>query len=60
MLCCSRSLTAASQEIKDKGATVFSVGVGKTSDESELKTIASNQENVFRSPTFKEVISLAP
>ena len=53
-------LTVASQGIKDKGVSVYAVGVGKEPDLSELQQIASTRENVFLSESFKRVIALAP
>lgn len=53
-------LTVASQGIKDKGVSVYAVGVGRGPAQSELQQIASTRENVFLSESFKGVISLAP
>ena len=53
-------LTVASQGIKDKGISVYAVGVGRGPDLSELQQIASAPENVFSSESYKGVISLAP
>ena len=52
-------LTVASQGVKNKGVAVLAVGVGKGANEAELREIASNQEKVFVSASFKELQSLA-
>lgn len=52
-------LSVASQGIKNAGIEVYAIGVGKGADEAELKEIASRQENVFVSASFKELKSLA-
>ena len=52
-------LSVASQGVKNKGVAVYAVGVGKGADASELREIASSQENVFISESFKELQSLA-
>ena len=52
-------LTVASQGIKDKGVSVYAVGVGRGPVLSELQQVASSPENVFSSDSFKEVITLA-
>ena len=46
-------LTVASQGIKNKGVTVYAVGVGKAADMTELREIATAREYVFTSPSFK-------
>lgn len=52
-------LSVASQGVKNKGVAVYAVGVGKGADAAELKEIASSQENVYISQSFKELQSLA-
>ncbi len=52
-------LSVASQGIKNKGVTVYAVGVGKGADETELREIASSQENVILSASFKELQNIA-
>ena len=49
------SLPVASQGIKNKGVTVYAVGVGKAVDMSELLEIASAPEYVITSPSFKDL-----
>ena len=38
---------------------MYAVGVGKGADAAELREIASSQENVFISSSFKELQTLA-
>ena len=52
-------LSVASQGVKNKGVAVYAVGVGKGADVAELKEIASSQENVFISASFKELQPVA-
>ena len=52
-------LSVASQGVKNKDVAVYAVGVGKGADAAELREIASNQENVFISASFKELQTLA-
>lgn len=52
-------LAVASQGVKDKYVAVYAVGVGKGADAAELREIASSQENVFVSDSFKELQSLS-
>ena len=49
------SLPVASQGIKNKGVTVYAVGVGKAVVMSELLEIASAPEYVITSPSFKDL-----
>ena len=49
------SLPVASQGIKNKGVTVYAVGVGKAVAMSELLEIASAPEYVITSPSFKDL-----
>ena len=51
-------LSVASQEIKNKGVTVYAVGVGRTADIAELEEIASDPEYVHTSPSFKDLQSI--
>jgi len=48
-------LSVASQGIKNKGVTVYAVGVGSGADKAELEEIASALEYVFTSSSFKEL-----
>ena len=52
-------LSVASQGVKSKDVAVYAVGVGKGVDGAELREIASSQENVFVSASFKELQTLA-
>ena len=52
-------LATASAGVKSKGIAVYAIGVGKGANEAELREIASSQENVFVSASFKELHSLA-
>ena len=52
-------LTVASQGVKNKGVAVYAVGVGKGANQAELNEIASAQQNVFVSASFKELQNLA-
>ena len=52
-------LSIASQGVKNKGVAVYAVGVGKGADEAELREMASSQENVFISASFKELQPVA-
>ena len=52
-------LPIASAGVKSKGVAVYAIGVGKGVNEAELREIASSQENVFVSASFKELHSLA-
>ena len=48
-------LTIASQGIKNKGVTVYAVGVGKGAVRSELLEIASGPGNVLSTSSFEEL-----
>ena len=52
-------LSVASQGVKNKGVAVYAVGVGKGADVAELREIASSQENVYVSASFKELQPVA-
>ena len=51
-------LPKASAGVKNKGVAVYAIGVGKGVNEAELRQIASSQENVFVSASFKELHNL--
>ena len=53
-------LSVASQGIKNKGVTVYAVGIGSNPDRAELEEIASSPENVLTSASFKELETIAP
>ena len=48
----------ASKGIKDKGVEVFALGIGSGVDTSQLRQIASSNDNVFTSPGFNELESV--
>ena len=50
----------ASQGIKDKGVTVYAIGVGSGADRAELEQIASGSEYVFTSSSFSDLQNIAP
>ena len=52
-------LPIASAGVKSKGVAVYAIGVGTGANEAELREIASSQENVFVSASFKELHNLA-
>ena len=52
-------LTIASQGIKNKGVTVYAVGVGKGAVRSELLEIASGPGNVLSASSFEELQKIA-
>ena len=53
-------LSVASQGIKDKGVTVYAIGVGSGADRAELEEIASGSEYVFTSSSFSDLQNIAP
>ena len=53
-------LSVASQGIKNKGVTVYAIGVGSRADRAELKEIASGAEYVFTSSSFRDLQNIAP
>ena len=48
----------ASKGIKDKGVEVFALGIGSGVDTSQLRQIASSNDNVFTAPGFEELESV--
>lgn len=52
-------LSAASRGIKDKGVTVYAVGVGSGVDKEELREIASESQNVLTSSSFKDLQNIS-
>ena len=48
-------LSVASQGMKNKGVTVYAVGVGAGADREELEEIASGSEYVFTSLSFRDL-----
>ena len=52
-------LSVASQGIKNKGVTVYAVGVGSGADKAELEEIASGPEYVFTSSSFKDLQNIS-
>ena len=53
-------LSVASQGIKNKGVTVYAIGVGSGADRAELEQIASRSEYVFTSSSFSDLQNIAP
>ena len=53
-------LSVASRGIKNKGVTVYAVGVGSGADKAELEEIASRTEYVFTSSSFKDLQIIFP
>ena len=53
-------LSVASQGIKNKGVTVYAVGIGSSPDRAELEEIASSSENVLTSASFRALQTIAP
>ena len=51
-------LSAASSGLKNKGVTVYAIGVGNNVDVLELRKIASSQKHVLNSPSFQELHNL--
>lgn len=52
-------LSVASSGLKNKGVTVFALGVGKNVKTSELEDIASSKDYVFSASSFKELQNVA-
>ena len=49
-------LSIASKPVKDKGFAVYSLGIGKKFDKTELQDISSNPlRNVYASTSFKNL-----
>ena len=53
-------LSVASQGIKNKGVTVYAIGVGSGADRAELEQIASGSSYVFTSLSFSDLQDVAP
>ena len=51
-------LSVASSGLKNKGVTVYAIGVGSNVKESELLNIASSKEHVLTTPSFQELDKL--
>ena len=51
----NEDLTQYTQKIKKKGITTIAVGVGSDTNATELATIASSKNNVFRLDEFEEL-----
>jgi len=54
------SLAVASEGIKNKGVTVYAIGVGNEVDRDELEEIASDSEYVFTTSSFRALRTIAP
>lgn len=48
----------ASQGLKDKGVTVYSLGIGSRVNSEQLRQIASSGDNVFTSAGFEELTAV--
>ena len=53
-------LSVASRGIKNKGVTVYALGVGRGAYRAELEEIASGSEYVFTSSSFRDLQNIAP
>ena len=53
-------LSVASRGIKNKGVTVYVLGVGSGPDRAELEQIASGPNYVFTSSSFRDLQDIAP
>ena len=53
-------LSVASGGIKNKGVTVYALGVGRGTDRAELEEIASGSEYVFTASSFSDLQNIAP
>ena len=51
-------LDIASKRIKDKGVEAFALGVGDGVNVDQLRQIASSNDYVFTSPSFKELVNV--
>ena len=51
----NEDLTQYTRKIKNKGITTIAVGVGSDTNATELATIASSKNNVFRLDEFEEL-----
>ena len=54
------SLAVASEGIKNKGVTVYAIGIGNGVDRNELEEIASDSEYVFTPSSFRALRTIAP
>ena len=53
-------LSVASRGMKNKGVTVYALGVGSGTDQAELEEIASGSDYVFTSSSFSDLQGIAP
>ena len=53
-------LSEASRGMKNKGVTVYALGVGRGADRAELEQIASGPEYVYTSSSFSDLQNIAP
>lgn len=51
-------LDVASQGIKDKGVTVYSLGIGRNVRVDQLRQIASSDDYVFNATGFDELVEV--
>ena len=52
-------LSVASRGLKNKGVIVFSLGIGRNVDQTQLNDIASSSKNVFTAVSFSELAPVA-
>lgn len=52
-------LSEASQGIKNKGVTVYALGVGSGADRAELEEIASRSDYVSVAPSFNDLLFIS-
>ena len=55
----SANLSVASSGIKNKGVTVYAIGVGNNVNVLELQNIASSKKHVLNSISFQELHNLS-
>ena len=53
-------LSEASRGMKNKGVTVYAIGVGSGADRAELEEIASGPSYIFTSSSFSDLQRIAP
>ena len=53
-------LSVASQGMKNKGVTVYVIGVGSRTDREELEEIASDPSYVYTPSSFRDLQGIAP
>ena len=53
-------LSEASKGMKNKGVTMYAIGVGGGADTAELEEIASGSKYVYTSASFRDLQNIAP